>query len=287
MTKPTARTADRLDSPSMHEVTYETVNITPNLAEKMLAKNLGNRAVRDLRVAVLARDISEGNWRQTGEAIKFDWTGKLIDGQHRLHAIIMAGRATRMLVIRGLDPESQKVIDTGTKRSAGDALRMAGERSAPNVIAAAIRILIGLESGVTSAVGSRLPDVTHSEVLDYFAGREESLASAALAAGRVAKVMGASVSTVAAFAYLTAQIDAEASFRFLSDLENLRTGGKGDPRYTLSLRIRSIRERGERTSQTQQLYYFLRAWNAWREGKSLHGMKDSTQAGAASLPEPK
>ena len=100
MNKPT-RAADTLTSPSMREVKYETVNITPAMAEKWLAKNLGNRHVRESHVATLVRDIRDGNWRQTGEAIKFDWDGRLIDGQHRLHAIVAAQTATRMLVVTG------------------------------------------------------------------------------------------------------------------------------------------------------------------------------------------
>lgn len=284
MNKPNS-TPDKLTSHAMVEVKYETRNITPALAEKWLAKNLSNRNVRDAQVAVLARDIRDGHWRQTGEAIKFDWDGRLIDGQHRLHAVIAAQKAVRMLVVTGLDPASQKVLDTGAKRTAGDALRMSGERSNPNVIAAAARIVMGVRSGAISTTGSKMPHVTHSEVLDFYEGREEDLAAAAISATRVSKVTGASPSTVAAFAYITAQKDAEASFRFLSDLENLRTTGKGDPIYTLALRIKNIRARNERSTQPQQLFYFLAAWNAWRSGKCLSALKDSTQAGAAPLPE--
>lgn len=285
MPKPTARTTDRLDSPSMTKVTHEVVNITPELAETWLARNLGNRNLRETKVATLARDISRGEWRQTGEAIKFDWNGRLIDGQHRLHAIIAAGVAARMLVIRGLDPEAQKFIDTGAKRSAADAIRMAGGKTEPNIVAAAIRLILGIESGAIATIGSRIPEITHADALSFHEGREDALAAAALAARRVTKVTGASPTAVATFAFLSAQKDPEASFRFLSDLENMRTKGAGDPLYTLIVRLRNIGMRAERTSAIQQVFYFMRAWNAWRTGKTLRGLKDSTQAGPAPIPE--
>ena len=223
----------------------------------------------------------------TAEAIKFDWNGRLIDGQHRLLAVVASGSHVRFLVVRGLAPDAQRYLDTGSKRSAADALRMAGELSSQNIVAAAARILISYEDGTLRTASSRAIERSNAEILDWYAGKEEPLASAALVARRVAKVTGAMTSVVTAFAYLISQTDPEAAFRFLDDIAGIRTTGKRDPRYKLILPLRSIRERGERTTQAQQLYYFLRAWNAWREKKPLHGMKDSALGTPVRIPMPR
>lgn len=276
-----------LESPIEHTgPTFEVVTVTPVIAEEWLGKNTGNRNVRDAKVRMLAADMRDGNWLLTGEAIKFDWRGRLIDGQHRLLAIIEAGVSVRILVARGLVPEAQLVLDTGAKRSAADALRMAGEHSNHVVIAAAIRILASFESGQLRTTASRPAEMSNAQILDWYRGREEALAAAAIAARRVCKVTGAMASVVVAFTYLASQVDPEAALRFLDDIENMRTNGKGDPRYTLIIRLQRIRDWGERTSQAQQLYYFLRAWNAWRAKTPLHGMKDTTAKGPALIRGP-
>lgn len=283
MTHVTAPDLD-LTSPADHMgPTFAVTTVTPAMAEEWLGKNGGNRNVRDAKVKMLAADMRDGNWLLTGEAIKFDWTGRLIDGQHRLLAIISANASIRILVARGLVPEAQHVLDTGAKRSAADALRMAGEHSNQGVVAAAIRLLAAHQSGILRTTASRPPEMSNAQILDWYAGREEALAAASLTSRRVAKVTGAMTSVVAAFAYLASEVDAEAAYRFLDDIQNMRTTGKGDPRYTLILRLQRIRDYGERSSQAQQLYYFTRAWNAWRAGKALHGMKDTTAAGPAVI----
>lgn len=266
---------------------YFEMEVTPALAEEWLGSNIGNRHIRDAKVRMYARDMAAGDWRSTGESIKFDWSQRLIDGQHRLLAVIASGSTVRLLIARGLTPDAQRFLDTGAKRSAADALRMAGERSNQALIAAAVRVLIAYDEGTLRTSASRPAERSNAEILDWYEGKEEALASAALTARRVAKVTGAMTSVVVAFTYLTTRKDALASFQFLSDLENLRTEGKGDPRYTLILRLQRIRDYSERTSQAQQLYYFLRAWNAWREKKTLHGMKDSALGAPTSIPEPK
>jgi len=82
----------------------------------------------------------EGEWLYNGEAIKFDRDGRLVDGQHRLEAVVKANKPIAFLVIRGLDPEVFKTIDTGKKRSAGDVLAIKGVKN-PNAVGAAMRLL--------------------------------------------------------------------------------------------------------------------------------------------------
>ena len=63
------------------------VYVTPDMAKRWLSKNTGNRPVKKAKVAQYARDMTEGRWEITGEAVKFAQSGRLIDGQNRLHAV--------------------------------------------------------------------------------------------------------------------------------------------------------------------------------------------------------
>jgi hypothetical protein len=93
------------------------VLITPEMAKRCLAKNPQNRPINEFKVAQYRDDILRGRWRLTHQGIAFDDEGNLIDGQHRLRAIVAAGIPVEMLVTRGLSRNTIIAIDEGLKRS--------------------------------------------------------------------------------------------------------------------------------------------------------------------------
>lgn len=281
----TAMTTIPLDAtPEQMGPVVEFVTIGTSLAEEWLGKNIGNRNLKPLKIETYVRDILDGNWMITGESIKFDWNGRLIDGQNRLTAIIRAGRPVTAVVVRGLDPAVQKVLDTGAKRSAGDSLRMGGHKQSPNVLAASIRLVIAMDRGKLKNASSVAPDVTHAETVDWFK-KNPDIEGSVIRATRIAGKIGATPSPLAAAMYLTDRVAPVESYQFYQDLYDLNLRGVGDPRATLLKRLASLRE--ERRLASQQMYYILRSWNAHRAGKDLHGLKDRVQGTPTTIPEPK
>lgn len=95
--------------------------ITPEVAASILEKsNTKNRRMRGWWAAAIAAAIRRGEWIVTHQGIAFDSDGNLIDGQHRLKAVVMAGIAVKMFVFTGLCPKSFMAIDVGVKRSTSD-----------------------------------------------------------------------------------------------------------------------------------------------------------------------
>jgi hypothetical protein len=78
-------------------------------------------------VQQLAGQIQRGEWQLTHQGIAFDEDGVLIDGQHRLAAIVKAGLTVRLTVAHGVRRTASTVMDTGRKRTGRDALALAGE----------------------------------------------------------------------------------------------------------------------------------------------------------------
>lgn len=107
-------------------VTTKVETITPAKAQQYLEKNTSNRPLRKNRVAKYARAMQSKEWRVTNQGIGFNCDGSLLDGQHRLHAVIQSGVPVRMSVTRGLDRESMFGIDVGGNRSVPDIARVAG-----------------------------------------------------------------------------------------------------------------------------------------------------------------
>lgn len=96
-----------------HGITAEVRKVTPELAKTWLGTTEKNRTFRKSRVAQYAADMKAGRWQLNGEAIKFDKNGHLLNGQHRLHAVVRADTTVPMLVISGLDPETRTTMDSG------------------------------------------------------------------------------------------------------------------------------------------------------------------------------
>ena len=99
--------------------------ITPLKAAMFLENNSHNRKLNEKQVSLLASDMVSGNWRLTHQAIAIDADGELIDGQHRLRAVLKSNAAVNMYVARYEGSESVMAlpIDLHKKRSQVDILK--------------------------------------------------------------------------------------------------------------------------------------------------------------------
>lgn len=105
------------------------IKITPDMAKTMLERNMkNNRPVLKSTVHSYARMMKNGNWNLTHQGIAFDEQGELIDGQHRLHAIIEANTPVNMLVTYNVHhaPGEIFTIDMGRKRTYSNIALMSG-----------------------------------------------------------------------------------------------------------------------------------------------------------------
>jgi hypothetical protein len=101
-------------------ITGRIMIVTPELAERWLGKNAKhNRTIGQRHVEGMASDMREGNWRLTHQGICFDSEGRLIDGQHRLSAVVLSGAHVKMLVFANDHGSLTDPIDTNRTRSIG------------------------------------------------------------------------------------------------------------------------------------------------------------------------
>lgn len=104
----------------------EIRTVTKQLVDSLLAMNTSNRPLRNAIVEKYASDIKAGKWKITNQGIGVTVDGVLADGQHRLHAIkLLDYPPVPLLIVYGLDADSQIVIDSHAKRSARDVLQFA------------------------------------------------------------------------------------------------------------------------------------------------------------------
>lgn len=105
----------------------EILTITPNEASKYLANNPSNRRISERAVAAMAADMKAGRWLATHQGIAIGKTGRLLDGQHRLSAVIKAGVPVKMMATFDVDESAIDAIDQGRKRSVADCFTFSEE----------------------------------------------------------------------------------------------------------------------------------------------------------------
>ncbi len=107
--------------------------ITPECATEMLERNEGNRSLRNGIVKKYSRLMREGLWNaNVPESITFTADGKLIDGQHRLNAIVDADVPVALNVTILARGASHDGIDVGAKRCVKDILLIEHGKRATN-----------------------------------------------------------------------------------------------------------------------------------------------------------
>lgn len=147
----------------------ETVDLTPEDAAKLLtiSQAFQQRKLRQANINRITHAILSGQWKLTHQPIALNRDGIVIDGQHRLTAIVAAGQTVRVLLARDVSDDTFEVIDTGAQRSPYDVLTLAGVPNAAKM-AAACRYLLTYEDvvGTPDSFQSHRQKYTSADILN-------------------------------------------------------------------------------------------------------------------------
>jgi hypothetical protein len=102
------------------------VFVTPEMAAEWLASgNVENRAIRETVVNRYVGMMNSGEWKPTHQGVAFS-SRRLIDGQHRLAAIVRANKPQWLVVFAEQPDEVFGVLDKGTNRNLRDEVPLPG-----------------------------------------------------------------------------------------------------------------------------------------------------------------
>lgn len=262
----TRRLPQRLD-----RVTCEIEKITPDLAVKMLAGNEVNRNLRPRRVDLYAKQMAAGQWRLTGETIVFGPSGELLQGQHRLHACIQADAPFESVVVRGVDPESMRHMDSGLARTASDMFTLEGIKHTAST-AAMTKLLIAIEGGYPLNT-TRRSLITRDEMLDFWRNHVDVIEAAVQLSGPTYTVLRHSRTAWGVLAFLVIQADADLASEFFRGLATGADMAEGDPRLALRNFIVNASSVRRSISPIEIVANGIKAWNLYLDGKSVTHMK--------------
>lgn len=155
--------------------------VTAEMAESILRTNTRNRLPRPSLVEFLAREMIYGRFLYNGESIIISKTNVLLDGQHRLMAIVSSGIACYLNIERGIDDEVMHTIDTGSARVAADVFEMNGIPNSKRV-ASTTRLIMD-EFGTSPIAGREgikaagKVKISSGEILDFYTAHSDIIDS--------------------------------------------------------------------------------------------------------------
>jgi len=251
--------------------------VDPTTAQEWLGYNTHNRNFRPSMVQAYAEAMMAGDWRTDVDPISFAGVlggrGRnapvLLNGQHRLLALVQADITLEFLVVEGMSIADQADMDAGIRRQLGDQLRLMGKQYATE-LAAVLRLVYGYEH---DTLRGSMHGVAYSTLL-RFLNDHPDLPDSVLPAKRVYDAIGGRISVYGAGHYILSCIDDQ---NIDDDVEDFYTKlqygeglGAGDP--ILAFRNQTIALQNShnvsrrRTGQANQLALLFKSWNAWRDG---------------------
>lgn len=111
-------------------IDFSFLLVSPSEAESLLKNNAHNRAIAPTVVARYVADIEADQWALTHQAIALGPDMQIVDGQHRLTAIVKAGKSVRVVMAIYRDEkmamEARQKVDLGRVRRGGDVMEIGG-----------------------------------------------------------------------------------------------------------------------------------------------------------------
>jgi len=250
------------------EQTSQIEVITPEIAGDYLAQNTHNRVLQRPEVDRLAAAITADEWQLTHQGIAFDQAGRLVDGQHRLWAVVVAKRPVPMWVTRGVDPEAFPAVDIGRRRTSGDILGLRGEHDGRD-LAAALGWLWRYEQGQMLATARAATPATLIDLLAQHPDMRE-----AVIGNRGHRRRYLLAPAIAAWLRFEFQrIDGDQADRFFEQLASGAGLAIGDPVLALRERLQEHQRQTARERPWVTAAWAIKAWNAVMTGRRLKSVR--------------
>lgn len=248
------------------EITIEKV--APKKARTLLEANTQNRLLNKSTVERYAREMKLGTWVDQGDPIRLAKDGTLLDGQHRLAAIVESGLTQKIVVVSGVDTRAMLTMDTGRKRSFSDHLRIHGYIHHAS-LAAACKFAVLYECPErTPYAGSN--DASASEMWDWLTANHDIVDSVFM----TRRTSGRLRNCGSFFAYVRHIANDRSDWDVFADqIQNGEGLYEGDPAFALR---RWLDNQQVGTSQVKPIVraaVVIKSWNAFLRGdevKLLH-----------------
>lgn len=251
----------------------QIVTVTPEIAREWLDSNIHNRPVRETTIRRYVEAMKAGQWELNGETIKFSSQGVLLDGQHRLRAVVQSGVTIQSYVIHDLPPAVFDTIDTGANRSISDLLALQGE-SNNVVLGPALRLLyIQDELGsVREMSGKMARVVTNRDLLETLERHPNLIHSISFVGGVTAIKKLLSIPVAAYCHYMFTKLQPHHADSFFIKLARASDLEEDNPILILRMRLEGM-SKASTGDRLEAIAITIKAWNAYRERRPVKSLR--------------
>lgn len=247
------------------KITTETIG--PDEAKEILEHhNKRNRAISPKTVQQYARAMKLGTFPFVGDPVRFDRDGNLLDGQHRLAAVVMSECPQVFVIVRNLDPDWQKYMDSGRRRSVADQLRIEG-MPRPTVAASIARFVMHWQAGDLPGLNIKF---STAEVVDFVESSLDRIEAASIHAQNLYRATRTSQAISGAAYFMAREV---ADVGLADEYMNLLVSGAGleatSPILMLRNKLIYMSSGGKKVERPELAYFYVRAWNGWRRNEEL------------------
>lgn len=235
--------------------------ITPEQAIDLLGYNSQNRNVRPDVVNRYARDMLANEWTPDS-VIKIDEKGILVDGQHRLFAVIEADIPMTFIIVRDVTEEARWTVDTGLKRSFHDMLSMQGERNTTDL---ATIVRVHWQYHYDQLIANTTPTI--NELMVHLQNNP-GLRDATKFGRSLQHIFRVSAGPVGAALYEFIQRDAGMASSFVAHIRTDVHLATDDPTLAWRRWAGNLKTAGDADKITT-FAITIKAWNAFVNGKGL------------------
>jgi hypothetical protein len=235
------------------------------MATQLLDSNNLNRPISDQHVQRIAGQIREGKWRFNGDTIKISEDESVLDGQHRLWAVMESKTAVETILVRGLKREAFTTIDTIRRpRSGGDTIALSGIVLHRNQIAMALSWLLRWQRGVIHEYKAPQHRIENSDIEAAFTAHP-GMARALEVASKVRAIANPAVIGFAYYAM--ANQNTEVAEKFIYVMRDPAGVGVNYPFFRL--RSYFVTDRTHRKDPVMSIALIFKAANAVCEGREM------------------
>ena len=249
--------------------------IGPKQAKRLLENAGRNRKISGEKVSRLALTMREGLWLPGMSMIVTDTNGQLIDGQHRMSAIVQSQTEQVFICRFDAPPEAIRSIDTGRSRSAACVLQIEGEKNASALATLASQYLKMQRDGLGGLVnrsGGDDPATIAAFVADNQWLNEHIPVGASVASLGIRSHMG----LLSAIMRVGDDTPHEDVLEFARKLKSGEMLHSGSPIYQLRKRLLAAmmgrKGKGmnrDRLNTAEKFGLLFKAWNLWVSGKTV------------------
>ncbi len=246
-------------------IVIESVTVTPACAAEWLKANKHNRPVRRRHVEFLASEIENGNWQMNGQPLVISENEEILDGQHRLLAVIEAGLPIKTFVVYGISPKAFSTIDTGAPRTGVDALSL-NHPGVPSNIIKAVSAAVTWCYKMEKHFSGKITRISNTESLAYIDAHRSLWHCAEMLAGYPTDARPVSLAMGTASYEMFQRKHQEKAAEFMRRFFTGEQLGVSDPEYILRGLLARDSTRLTQYPAHVRMRMITKAWNCRRRG---------------------